>query len=483
MRKLPSWLASMVLHAALAALLSLIALTAATAEPDMPLRVRESRRTEPRMRPAPAPGIPRPMSGTVGGPDLPEFVPCTEQEAQTAPGRRAADHGASWNHEWTAVSVHGIRGGARFSGRGEGRRTAAGAGGGGDDTEMAVLTGLLWLARHQGADGSWDVQGHVAQCRGDRCDPHPGAAENRPGVTGLALLAFLGAGYSHLSTEVHEGIRFADVVKNGLKWILAERVKRREPFLPLYNHFLAAMAVCEAYGLTGSELLEAPAQEMVDDILHAQNRYSGWRYTPRSGDNDVSLTGMAALALKSAEWAGLCVPGDRWFEAKRYLDQITESDPYLYRVGYQSKGSVNVLPKSAGFRLHAGMTALGMAAHLMHEGRASERKVAPGAGLLLDDPPSTAADARDYFYWYYGSLALFQLDGPDGRRWRKWNDALKAALLPTQNGDDRGCRRGSWEPDDYWSLQGGRVFATAINCLTLEVYYRYPLSFGVRENK
>ena len=39
---------------------------------------------------------------------------------------------------------------------------------------------------------------------------------------------------------------------------------------------------------------------------------------------------------------------------------------------------------------------------------------------------------------------------------------------------------GSWEPIDRWGGEGGRVYATAINALTLEVYYRYANVFGTR---
>ena len=36
-----------------------------------------------------------------------------------------------------------------------------------------------------------------------------------------------------------------------------------------------------------------------------------------------------------------------------------------------------------------------------------------------------------------------------------------------------GCEDGSWNPVGEWCLAGGRVYATAINALTLEIYYRY----------
>ncbi len=58
---------------------------------------------------------------------------------------------------------------------------------------------------------------------------------------------------------------------------------------------------------------------------------------------------------------------------------------------------------------------------------------------------------------------------------------MKAALLPNQKLAKHGCENGSWDPsEDRWGFEGGRVYATAMNCLTLEVYYRYANVFGGR---
>jgi hypothetical protein len=57
---------------------------------------------------------------------------------------------------------------------------------------------------------------------------------------------------------------------------------------------------------------------------------------------------------------------------------------------------------------------------------------------------------------------------------------MKNALVPHQHTGKDGCRNGSWNPEvDRWGFEGGRVYATAINALTLEVYYRYANVFGV----
>ena len=72
------------------------------------------------------------------------------------------------------------------------------------------------------------------------------------------------------------------------------------------------------------------------------------------------------------------------------------------------------------------------------------------------------------FYWYWGSYALFQYGG---KKWLTWNEAMKNALLSTQR--QGGCADGSWDPVGKWGMVGGRVYSTAINTLTLEIYYRY----------
>jgi hypothetical protein len=56
---------------------------------------------------------------------------------------------------------------------------------------------------------------------------------------------------------------------------------------------------------------------------------------------------------------------------------------------------------------------------------------------------------------------------------------MKNALVPNQKTAKDGCQKGSWDPAaSRWGLDGGRVWATAMNSLTLEVYYRYANVFG-----
>jgi len=84
----------------------------------------------------------------------------------------------------------------------------------------------------------------------------------------------------------------------------------------------------------------------------------------------------------------------------------------------------------------------------------------------------------DFYYWYYGSLALFQVDQD---LWQKWYEPMKVELVEHQKGAGHGCENGSWNPSgDRWGSEGGRVYATALNAMSMEVYYIYPNSFRSR---
>ena len=70
---------------------------------------------------------------------------------------------------------------------------------------------------------------------------------------------------------------------------------------------------------------------------------------------------------------------------------------------------------------------------------------------------------------YYATLAMFQMGGD---YWKKWNESMQRVLLHTQS--KGGCADGSWDAASApHGKAGGRVFTTAIGCLSLEVYYRY----------
>ena len=88
------------------------------------------------------------------------------------------------------------------------------------------------------------------------------------------------------------------------------------------------------------------------------------------------------------------------------------------------------------------------------------------ATLLLEQLPGNGP--ANLYYWYYGTLAMFQLQGD---YWQQWNEALRTQLLASQR--TAGALAGSWDPDAVWGGYGGRIYSTSLSTLCLEVYYRY----------
>jgi hypothetical protein len=388
--------------------------------------------------------------------------------------------------------------------------------------DKAVLDGLRWLVRHQAEDGSWSV----ASLK-DRCDPGRPCAGERArftdsydvGTTGLALLCFLGAGFSNLSRQdlvdpiAGKRYKIGEVVKNGLKW-LADRQNPDGSFSKdrsfIYNESLATMALAEAYGLSRTRFWKEPAQRGVDFIMRAQrpspydpNGSWGWRYGSRMEiedprkttgdesykrelfDSDTSATCWAVMALKSAELAKLSVKKESLDGAFEYAKFVTGDNGL---VGYQdpkNAGAV-VSGKNDHFTYHtACMSALGMCIRIFTQHDAKDTFLELAAKQIVKDLPAISKDklSIDYYYWYYGSLALNQLDGPEspshtGKFWNPWNKAMVDALLALQDQTEHACSHGGWLTPDRWAYTGGPLYTTAINVLTLEVYFRYENAFG-----
>ena len=137
------------------------------------------------------------------------------------------------------------------------RREAAKNLGGSAESEDAVERGLAWLALNQYPAGHWSINDFPGE---HAADVGQGSFRADSAATGLALLAYLGAGYTHRSGK-HQ-----DVVNRGVQWLL----KRQKPngdlfaeesdFVQFYSHGMASIALCEAYGLTKDASLKEPAQ-------------------------------------------------------------------------------------------------------------------------------------------------------------------------------------------------------------------------------
>lgn len=375
--------------------------------------------------------------------------------------------------------------------RDAGRADAVRRGGGSQATESAVEAGLRWLARHQEEDGHWSARDFSSRCSsGKSCgEKENGMADFDVGITALSLLAFLGAGITPASEPSYEDpvtkktVRPGDVAKKGLAWLIQQQTSegRLSPDVAelMYNHAMATLALVEAYGMTGREDYKQPAQKAVDFILRAQNYGLAWRYKPRPGNNDTSVTGWCLQALHAASLAKLEVPKTSFEGAKGWLNRVTMSSG---ETGYDRLGSgeVYVPGKNEEWASHPTMTAIGVFGRLTCGGKKTDPLIEKGAKLLLSDLPVWDLKGKrptiDSYYWYCATHALYRLDGPDGPSWKKWNQALVDVLCKHQRGSADGCADGSWDAYkvDRWAYGGGRVATTALDVLTLEVYYRYP---------
>jgi hypothetical protein len=346
--------------------------------------------------------VPLPELPNARPPDPQEDIP--EEKPLAVPGRRLPLDDISDIPEdlITAPGVRGVMGlgstvrpGA-YTLRGDkgARLKAAKRGGGGPDTESAVERALAWLHRNRSAAGFWE-SGGKGETRVYR--------NYRPAMTGFAVLAFLGAGYTHKG-----GHKYGEDVRKALEWLVTHQSLDGSfdagSAKCCYTQAVVTLALAEAVAMSGGyssskndfdRKLRAAAQKGADFAVKSQKAYAGWDYRPRGGESDTSITVWNCMALKSARFAGLKVDGSAfqgivsWLNRAQYMGEGegTGSKWAGGRFAYRSRGK-RLYRRG---RLRTVMHPAGLMMRVM-TGTARDRREAFGpANLLLTLVPRDAA--------------------------------------------------------------------------------------------
>jgi hypothetical protein len=367
------------------------------------------------------------------------------------------------------------RGGGLDGRKVEGRLGQALRGGGTRRSEAAVEAGLVWLVEHQWSDGGWRFDLEACPNCAGYCR-NSGINTSSTAATGLALLTFLGAGYTHqdgkyqevvnkgiyylvdhmsvtsLGGDLRDNRAFADDDKQrGALSALNALATRRDS---MYSHGIATLALTEAYAMTRDPILRDSAEKAVKFIVNAQYGDGGWRYNPASespGPGDMTVTGWQLAALKSALLAGIEIPYEVWTRASEFIDSLQ----------YDGGASYSYVQ---GDRRPSAAPAIGLLCRMIAGWPREHRPLQKGAARIAAENP----ERNNIYFDFYASQVLRHVGGP---LWEKWNPKMREYLIETQAVE--GHERGSWYFNEAHSTHGGRLYTTAMAIMTLEVYYRY----------
>ncbi|QDT65739.1 prenyltransferase/squalene oxidase repeat-containing protein [Calycomorphotria hydatis] len=332
--------------------------------------------------------------------------------------------------------------------------------GGTDESERAVEAALQWFASHQNDGGYWDADKHgsgLVKLDENGIDRRNAGKTADSGLTALIVLSFLGAGYTQ------DDGQYSDEVNKAINWLISRQ--KDDGYLGgdaahyemMYCHGMVTFALAEAYAMqvdkTQSQKLRNAVVKGVRYIVDRQNTDGGWRYDVNQA-GDMSMFGWQLMALKSASVAGIPIARTTQQSMIRFLkDRSLGDDGGL-------AGYLETMPPSSS------MTAEALFCKQM-------------LGLKPDNPASQEAvqylmarlpkrTELDLYYWYYGTLAMYQ---HGGEQWQAWNSAVREVLVADQL--KSGENSGSWDPTGPWGRYGGRLYSTALSTLCLEAYYRF----------
>lgn len=300
------------------------------------------------------------------------------------------------------------------------------------ETDAAIERGLKYLSQRQTPEGMFSG---------------PGYARNIA-VCSLAGMAFMAAGSSPRRGP------YAKQVEKILGYLLAAgddtgfiSVADATSQGPMYDHGFATLLLAEIYGTTDESRVRDRLAKAVQLIIATQNMEGGWRYQPRIGDADISVTICQVMALRAARNAGIAVPSQTIDASLAYIKRSQNADGGFM---YMSDGGPSKFPRSA-----AAVAALYSAG--VYEGNELKR----GLEYLRQYTPRAEDICRDthsMYGLYYAVQVMWQAGGD---MWAKWYPATRDALLATQK--DNGA----------WNDPICPEYGTAVACLILQMPNNY----------
>ena len=317
---------------------------------------------------------------------------------------------------------------------------ASAAQAGADDEELAPGD-VKWLPAHQSADGRWEAAGWDRWRMGRRVTgerlPGLGSPSLDVAVTSLVLLAYGGAGYTSASPEPAGA-----VVAWGIHALLnlqdAEGAfgDPENAMWPV-NQGLGILALTQHAELGSDLRLAEPVRRGVERAQRSRAR------EPERWTRDPGFGGLPAFA-----WIALASDAARLSLSPRRAGAHPSTtgldlDPRLAK-DRAAVAAWITLPQTE-WTLARVAAALLLGAS-KREGWNREAAVVAAAGWLTDhepmwDPTGAGVDAMG---WWLASLGQFQVGG---EAWKRWEKAMKPAILDTQRRDGTFCElKGTWDP-------------------------------------
>jgi hypothetical protein len=268
-------------------------------------------------------------------------------------------------------------------------------------------------------------------------------------------MAFLSAG--HLPQDPEQGAR----VRECIDFVLDHQ--KPDGLLdsgdggngPMYAHTISTLFLSEVSGMVAparQERLSTALPKAMQLILDAQavpkeeRHAGGWRYRPDSRDSDLSCSGWALMALRSARLNGAPVPERAFRAATGYLRQ--NFDEQRGRFGYQNTVSHAETLSGAGLLC------------LVLTGTPPDDPALRRVGntiLATTEGDRLAREQHALYGNYYNAQGMYQLGGGYWERYYRW---MTGYYLPQQ------------KPDGAWSSSLGDVYGTVMATLALTVPYR-----------